>query len=191
MTEAPLTLLFAGRVELWAVVEAVLEGRLGQATAVGDAARLTIGCYEIFGGDPSSPSARDLVASATRSRELVYGNDPAWRRLILDVLDGEVSDRPMLDYDPSGIDQDWLTRLEATLPPDFLMQPFDAGLARPARRRPGAACVAGVRERGGVPGARFRLRRGPWRRSGLRRDVLYRLLAFRRGGDRHARMKRK
>jgi GNAT acetyltransferase len=69
------------------------------------------------------------VASATRSRELVYGNDPAWRRLILDVLDGEVSDRPMLDYDPSGIDQDWLTRLEATLPPDFLMQPFDAGLA--------------------------------------------------------------
>ena len=129
MTEAPLASLFAGRVELRAVVEAVLEGRLGRATAAGGAARLTIGCYEIFGGDPSSPTARELVASAARPRELVYLNDPAWRRLILDVLDGEVSDRPMLDYDPSGIDPDALTRLEASLPTDFQLRPLDAGLA--------------------------------------------------------------
>src|SRR5262249_21497595 len=91
---------------------------------------LSIGCYEIFGGDASSTSARDLVAAAARPRELVYGNDPAWRKLILDVLGDEVSDRPMRDYDPSGIDEGSLARLEANLPASCLVQPLDVELAR-------------------------------------------------------------
>ena len=65
--------LFSSRIELAAVIEAVLEGRQGHATVAGDAARLSIGCYEIFGGDASDPEARALVAGAVRPRELVYG----------------------------------------------------------------------------------------------------------------------
>ncbi len=121
--------MFAGIVALRAVVEAVLEGRVGQMTAADGAARLSVGCYEIFGGRPSSSSARTLVASAARPRELVYGNDPRWRQLVLDVLGPEVSDRPMRDFDPSGIALPPLRRLEATLPPGYQLQAFDADLA--------------------------------------------------------------
>jgi GNAT superfamily N-acetyltransferase len=121
---------FAGFRPLGAVVEAVLEGRLGTAKTVGSATRLSIGCYEIFGGDPSSPSARALVAEAARPRELVYGNDPGWRRLILEVHGDGVCDRPMRDYDPGGIDRASLARIEAGLPPGFRLQPLDMELTR-------------------------------------------------------------
>jgi GNAT superfamily N-acetyltransferase len=130
MTEAGLESFFGRRVELGAVIEAVLEGRLGHATLAAGAARLSIGCYEMFGGDASSPTARDLIAGAARPRELVYGNDPAWRRLILDVHGDQVFDRPMLDYDPGGIDEGSLLVLEATLPPGFSLQALDADLTR-------------------------------------------------------------
>jgi hypothetical protein len=121
---------FSGWVELGGVTEAVLEGRLGHATVAANAARLSLGCYEIFGGDASSPNARELVAGAARPRELVYGNDPEWRRLILDVHGDQVFDRPMLDFDLSGIDRASLLRLEGTLPPGFSLQALDAGLTR-------------------------------------------------------------
>jgi GNAT superfamily N-acetyltransferase len=122
--------MFAGIVALRAVVDAVLEGRVGQATVTDDAARLSVGCYEIFGGDPSSASARTLIATTARPRELVYGNDPRWREVILDALGSEVSDRPMRDFDASGIALPSLLRLEATLPASFELQAFDADLAR-------------------------------------------------------------
>jgi len=60
----------------------------------------------------------------------VYGNDPGWRRLILDVHGGQVFDRPMLHYDPSGIDLASLIHLESTLPPGFSLQALDADLTR-------------------------------------------------------------
>jgi hypothetical protein len=130
MTEAGLQSFFGGRVELGAVIESVLEGHLGHATVAADSARLSIGCYEIFGGEASSSDAGALVAGAARPRELVYGNDPGWRRLILDVYGDQVFDRPMLDYDPSGIDHGSLLGLEATLPPGFSLQALDADLTR-------------------------------------------------------------
>ena len=114
--------------ELAAVIEAVLEGRHGHVTDAGDAARLSVGCYEILGGDPESEKARALVETAARPRELVYGNDPAWRRLILDVHGVAVADRPMRDYDPRGIDPSSLLRFEAALPAEFTLQAFDVDL---------------------------------------------------------------
>jgi GNAT superfamily N-acetyltransferase len=130
VAERALASLFSGRVELGAVIEAVVEGRLGRAIVAGDAARLSIGCYEIFAGDASSAAARDLVAGAARPRELVYGNEVAWRRLILDVHGREVFDRPMRDYDPTGIDSVSLLRFEAGLAPEFSLHALDANLIR-------------------------------------------------------------
>jgi hypothetical protein len=128
LSEALLVSFFGGSVELGAVIEAVLEGRLGQATVTRDAARLSIGCYEVFGGDPSSPAARTLVAAAARPRELVYGNDPGWRRVILDVFGEEVFDRPMRDYAASGIDNASLLRIETELPAGFHLKALDSAL---------------------------------------------------------------
>ena len=122
--------LFSGQVELGAVIDAVLEGRQGRAIVAGGAARLSVGCYEIFGGDATGPEARALVAGAAHPRELVYGNDAAWRRLILDVHGDQVFDRPMLDYDPAGIDGASLVELEAGLPAGFALRALDEPLSR-------------------------------------------------------------
>src|SRR5262249_23647645 len=104
--------------------------RAGHATVEGSTARLSIGCYEIFGGDPASAAARDLVASAARPRELVYGNDPAWRQVILDVHGDAVFDRPMRDFDPSGLDPAALHRSAAALPAGFELRACAADLPR-------------------------------------------------------------
>ena len=129
MIDLALGPLFASHRELRAVVEAVLERRQGRATRDGDAARLSLGCYEVFGGDPSSPGARRLVAGAKTARELVYGNDAGWRGLILDVYGEQVFDRPMRDFDAARLDRVALRRMEETLPPPFVLQRLDLHLA--------------------------------------------------------------
>jgi GNAT superfamily N-acetyltransferase len=69
--------LFEDRVTLRAVVASVLEGRLGRAVAdcatAPRVARLALGCYAIFGGDPHHPAAAGLV----RSVEPAYLGDRA------------------------------------------------------------------------------------------------------------------
>ena len=120
--------LFAGHHSLRSVVEAVLEGRQGRAVRDGAAARLSLGCYELFGGEAASPGARRLVESAARPRELVYGNDASWRRLIQDVHGEAVHDRPMRDYDPAPLDRARLRELAAA-PAGFQIVRLDASLA--------------------------------------------------------------
>jgi len=124
-----LTAIFAGHHELRAVVDAVIEGRQGRVTIDGPAARLGLGCYEVFGGDPGSAGARRLVAGAARPRELVYGNDPAWRRLIQDVHGETVGDRPMRDFDAAELNPGALRAMEAALPAGFELRRLDAALA--------------------------------------------------------------
>lgn len=119
---------FAAHTTLPAIVEAGLEGRLGSVARDGDAARLTIGCYEVFGGDAGSQGARRLIAGARR-RELVYGNDPAWRAAILDVCGDEVVDRPMTEFDASGLDPIALARVATSVAPGFAVRRLDLALA--------------------------------------------------------------
>ena len=120
---------FAGRRELSAVVEAVLEGRQGYLTIDEDAARLSLGCYEIFGGDPACDGARRLVLGAAAPVELVYGNDSAWRRCVRATLGDAVVDRPMRDFDPAGLDLPALRRIAAAVPSGFAVRALDARLA--------------------------------------------------------------
>ena len=119
---------FATHNTLPAIVEAGLEGQLGSLARDGDAARLTLGCYEIFGGNPSSAGARRLISGAKR-RELVYGNDPAWRAAILDVRGDEVVDRPMTEFDASGLDPVALARVASSVAPGFIVRRLDLTLA--------------------------------------------------------------
>jgi GNAT superfamily N-acetyltransferase len=120
--------LFAAHRTLPAIVEAALEGRLGSVERDGDAARLSLGCYEVFGGDATGDGARRLIAGANR-RELVYGNDPVWRTAILKARGSEVIDRPMTEFDASGLDPASLARAAASASSGFTFQPIDAALA--------------------------------------------------------------
>lgn len=114
-------------------MEAVVEGRLGtiesddpNAPAV---ARLSLGCYAVVGGDPGHPMAGRLVETVQRPREIVYGNDPAWRRLVLDVHGERVVDRPMTIFDASRLDRTALARIEAACPAGYSVVRMDAGHA--------------------------------------------------------------
>lgn len=121
--------LFARHRTLRAIVEAGVEGRQGTIVRDGDAARLSLGCYHVFGGDPASPGARRLIENAEGPRELIYGNDAAWRARILDLLGERVFDRPMDEFDPSDLDDAALASVEASLSPDFTLRRLDANLA--------------------------------------------------------------
>lgn len=132
MLQGVLCALFDQHAELRAVIDAVLEGRVGRVESEGDpprVARLTVGCYAFLGGDPSLPEARRLVETAAAPRELVYGKDAAWRRLILDVHGARVSDRPMRTFDPSRLSVLELHRMEHALPAGFELRGIDANLA--------------------------------------------------------------
>src|SRR5262245_57764889 len=124
--------LFEHHAELRAVIEAVVEGRLGRAALAGEpaqAARLSLGCYEVFGGDARHGGARRLVETVVPPRELVYGRDQAWRRLILDVHGSRVRDRPMRTFDATRLDRATLEKLVSTLPSAFELRRLDAALA--------------------------------------------------------------
>lgn len=132
MLGSVLSRLFDAHEELRAVIDAVLEGRVGRVETDGDpaqAARLSVGCYEFFGGDSTRPTARGLVERSHPPRELVYGTDQAWRRLIQDVHGARVSDRPMRTFDPSHLNVEAVREMEGHLPEGFELRPFDAALA--------------------------------------------------------------
>lgn len=120
--------LFARVTTLPAIVEAGIEGRLGSIARDGGAARLSLGCYEMFGGDAGSPGAHQLIAGAAR-HELVYGNDPGWRAAILELRGDQVVDRPMTEFDAGGLDIAALARFAEAVPPGFKVHRLDVELA--------------------------------------------------------------
>jgi GNAT superfamily N-acetyltransferase len=120
--------LFERLATLPAVVACVIEGRLGRIDGDARAARLSLGCYEVFAGDPSSESARDLLEAATRGREIVYGNDPAWRRRILDVHGARLTDRPMEVFDGARLQHSAIAAA-ARAPEGYSVTALDVSLA--------------------------------------------------------------
>jgi RimJ/RimL family protein N-acetyltransferase len=119
--------------ELPAILGAVFDGGLGVVTVDDPArprvARLLIGCYAAFGGDPGALRAGELVRSVPPPRELVYGGDPAWRRLCLEIHGDALTDHPNATFDGSRLDSAELRAKSELLPPGFAMARFDAELA--------------------------------------------------------------
>jgi len=108
----------------------VLEGRLGRWTAAGDAARLSVGCYEIFGGRPDPDSARHLTRNVAGPRELIFGNDADWRSELRRIFGPRVHDRPMTSFSVEALDSAHLEKLAASLPADARLVRMDADLAK-------------------------------------------------------------
>ena len=117
---------------LLAVIQGGFKSGLGRFTvddpATPRVARLSLGCYEAFAGDPTLPAARQLAAEVTAPIELVYGNDPGWRSLILEIHLGRVRDRPMQCFDTGALDASRLRARPARLPAGYELRPLDAPL---------------------------------------------------------------
>lgn len=128
-----LTGLFEGYRILRAVIDSVLEGRLGRAVADDDtvphAARLDIGCYAIFGGDPSLPGAARLVREAPAPIELVGPEDQAWRDLFVAIHGERLTDRPMRTFANHALDRGRLSAMAAAVPDGFEVRSLDVSLA--------------------------------------------------------------
>jgi GNAT superfamily N-acetyltransferase len=125
--------LFEDRVTLRAVVASVLEGRLGRAVAdcatAPRVARLALGCYAIFGGDPHHPAAAGLVRSVEPPVELLYPDRGDWRELLRREHPGRVSDRPMRAYLGDRAELERLAALAASVPEPYRIERLDVALA--------------------------------------------------------------
>lgn len=128
--------LFSGHIQLRAVIDSVLEGRLGDALVDAEsgptAAILRIGCYWICGGE--AQAARSLIAEVSAGRELVIPNDSAessadWARCIDDVLGSRAAYRPMRAYSGAGLDVARL-RERARVDAPLSIRRLDADTAR-------------------------------------------------------------
>lgn len=115
---------------LRAGIAAVLEGRVGRAWIAGEmpsaAARLSVGCYDVFGGAPDSPAAEEVCRGVAEPRELVHGNDPRWDRRLRGIFGARLSERHMRSYDEAGLDLGRLRDLAGALPPETALRPLDA-----------------------------------------------------------------
>jgi len=118
--------LFDGHRDIRVVIDSVLEGRLGSVVtdhaASPSVARLRIGCYDIFGGLPSAPAARDWISTVPTPRELVFP-DPdygAWSDLAQKILGTRLRPCPMRTFDPARLDAGHLRGIVANLPDGFI-----------------------------------------------------------------------
>ena len=119
--------LFHEHTELRAVIDAVLEGRVGSIDHACEsslaAAMLRVGCYSIFGGDAESVAGEVLVRGAAGPVELVYAGEP-WRRRIVAIHGHRAVPDPMQGFDPSGLDAAALLRLASEIPEGFEVRPL-------------------------------------------------------------------
>jgi hypothetical protein len=119
---------------LRAGIASVLEGRVGRAWISGDgaarAARLSVGCYDVFGGDSDSTAAEEVSRGVGGPRELVHGNDPRWDRRLREIFGARLSERHMRSYDGEDLATGPLRELATALPADASLRPIDERSSR-------------------------------------------------------------
>jgi len=121
--------LFDNHRTLRAVIESVLEGRLGRSTIRDGAARLDLGCYAIFGGDAASDAVPALVNDVVPPRELLVPDEQAWRDRLHEAYGERLEDRTMRTFATDGLDVERLRTLAGRVPAGFTVEPFTAATA--------------------------------------------------------------
>lgn len=139
---AALAPLFAHHRTLRAVIDAVLEGRMGRLVTDGETppvardgevekvARLTLGCYAVLGGDAEHPAAVSLLRVSDGADEWVLGTDEAWRRRIESVWRDDVRDCTMQTFSIDQGARPALAERAHGLPPGYTVGPLDAAAGR-------------------------------------------------------------
>ncbi len=94
-------------------------------------ARLDIGCYSFFAGDPGnaddpdepgSLAAETLVAEAPAPIELMFPDSTAWRDLALRIHGRRLEDRPMRTFATHGLSIGQLRRIAGEVPDGYTVR---------------------------------------------------------------------
>ncbi len=124
--------LFAAHRHLPAIRQTVLEGRLGRAWGndpqAPTTARLDLGCYAIFGGNPAADGAEELLDSVKAPKELVYPDD-IWRQRILERHGSRLHDRPMDSFVADQLDSTHLQMFAAGFPEGYRLERLESSTA--------------------------------------------------------------
>jgi GNAT superfamily N-acetyltransferase len=123
--------LFAPHRRDRAIIDCVLEGHVGQAfaddLAAPTVARLDCGPFAALGGDPTSPSARDLIHCA--SIDWVTPETDAWRAFLEAEFAGRIRRIRFVELSAASLDAGRLEALSRALPQGFTLAGLDAQLA--------------------------------------------------------------
>jgi GNAT superfamily N-acetyltransferase len=124
--------MFRDHRALRAVIEAAVEGVVGDVVyddaSRPRAARLDLGCYTFFGGEPAA--GERLVRGVRAPRELIAPESQRWRDLLFEVWGEGLVERPMRTYSADALDLPHLERLASSAPPGFSVDRLDAAGAR-------------------------------------------------------------
>lgn len=123
--------LFAEYTTLRSVIDCALEGRAGRVTVEGSgpacAARIDLGCYVVFGGEPDHPAVERWLARLEGPLEVLIPPASPWRDRLLRALADRTVDRTMATFDPETVDAGELARIAPVA--GFDVRPLDARTA--------------------------------------------------------------
>jgi hypothetical protein len=123
--------LFAAHRRDRALIDCVLEGHVGQAfadkLALPSAARLDCGPFAALGGDPASPSARDLVRHAPI--DWITPETDAWRAFLEAEFAGRIRRIRFAELSAAGLDAGQLEARSRALPRGYELARLNAELA--------------------------------------------------------------
>lgn len=126
--------LFRGHAHLRAVIESVIEGRLGTAAAdraeSPRTARLVLGVYTFLAGDTQTDAANEFVARQAAPCEFIVAGDPSWESLIDGIHGRRIERRSMDGFSPDSLDSAHLQALGTCAPAGVRIVPMTAELAR-------------------------------------------------------------
>jgi len=130
---ASLSALYSPETRLRAIIDSVLGGHLGSARADDlyrpGVARLCLGCYAIFAGDPALPLAEELIRDLRAPVELIVPRDGDWDSLARSVHADRIVERPMQAFSAANLRLPRLREIAASIPTGFEIQHLDASLA--------------------------------------------------------------
>lgn len=133
MTEIPppkrsaLTPLFKNHVRQRVVMDAILEQPYGDAHANADTnpqiARLQLGAFRLFGGDPNHPETEELIK--TSNPGLFIAENDQWKNKILNTLGDQCSTYLRTGFSFENLNRDHIHKLAQKVPLHYKIHALD------------------------------------------------------------------
>jgi GNAT superfamily N-acetyltransferase len=133
---AQLAPLYTHHRHLRVVIDAILQGYCGTATTNAggkpEVARLGVGVFAFFGGDPAHPAAETLIRPLSGERIIVCA-DGSWREAIQRAHGARIETEPRVSFSSAELRLVHLRKLMSNTPDGFRVERLNLDLARRIR----------------------------------------------------------